>query len=44
MTDETVECLRSAREGDREAAERFVGSCDLRYNSDRNKLKKRLTN
>jgi len=30
--------------GDREAAERFVGNCDLRYNSDRNKLKKRLTN
>ena len=30
--------------GDRAAAERFVGACDLRYNSDRNKLKKRLTN
>ncbi len=35
---------RYLQAGDREAAERFVGSCDLRYNSDRNKLKKRLTN
>lgn len=35
---------RYLQTGDREAAERFVGSCDLRYNSDRNKLKKRLTN
>ena len=30
--------------GDRAAAERFAGACDLRYNSDRNKLKKRLMN
>lgn len=35
---------RYLQAGDREAAERFVGNCDLRYNSDRNKLKKRLTN
>ena len=35
---------RYLQTGDREATERFVGSCDLRYNSDRNKLKKRLTN
>ncbi len=30
--------------GDRAAAGRFAGACDLRYDSDRNKLKKRLTN